>query len=189
MHTKIRCIKVDAIPIERQKDLCLGSVFKNFNLDPKSRCIYFKNVTVKYTMSLVLQAFVKGKFLETLKYLPKLFDNIRKKFNRFKQTHVSGFRTITINNIHAMGYFPSTNFQWIHSDNLPSTFSFCASSHIQDHLLVPFVGALPQAAQVVTINKETGGYIKINLISGFFSIISKRVEDFTSMQQLLQYFN
>ena len=87
-----------------------------------------------------------------------------------------------------MGYFPSTNFQWIHSDTLPSTFSFCASSNIQDHLLVPFVGALPQESQVVTINKETGGYIKINLISGFFSIICKHVDDFISMQPLLQYF-
>lgn len=184
MRCIIKCVKVDCLPLQREKDLCLGSIAKYFKLDGRKRCIYFKHVTIKYTSSLVLQAFITGSFKKILRALPLIFDTLRRKFNLYKRTPVTAFKSIIINNIHSVGHFTSLDFSWINTSYLPASFSFCASSHVQDNLLIPFKGKLPDCAQVVSLNKDPSGTIKINLVTGYFTFISKSVDDFILMKNV-----
>ena len=147
---------------------------------------YYKHLTIKYTSSLVLQAFITGNFRKILRTLPNIVNSIRRKFNSYKKTPVHEFATIAINNIHAVGRFKMKNFSWIDSSRLPTSFSFCASSHVQDYLLAPFEGPLPDCAQVVSLNKNPGGLVKINLTTGYFTFICKGVEDFITISSLIQ---
>ena len=186
MHYTIKCIKVDCLLRDINKDLCLGGVARSFKLDGRKRCIYYKHLTIKYTSSLALQAFITGNFSKILRTLPNIVNSIRRKFNFYKQTPVLEFASISINNIHTVGRFKTKDLSWIDSKHLPPSFSFCASSHVQEYLLVPFVGSLPKCAQVVSLNKNPGGLVKINLTTGYFTFICKSVEDFITIHSLLQ---
>ena len=95
-YTNIKYIKVDCLPHERKKDLCLGGIARWFNLDGRSRCIYYKHIIIKYTSSLVLQAFLTGNFRKILQTLPNIVSSIRRKFNLYKKPQFLNFQILLL---------------------------------------------------------------------------------------------
>ena len=57
---------------------------------------------------------------------------------------------------------------------------------MQDNLLVPFEGSLHKCAQVVSLNKNPGGFLKINFTTSYFIFICEGVEDFITISSVIE---
>lgn len=181
---KINLVKVDCRPLEYVKDLCLASVANQFNLSQVRRCIYANDFTIRYTSSLFLQLFIFRNFLNILDQLPAIIEVVRQNFNTFKRTKVSRFQTVTINNIQASGCLKQCDLTRFHTDNIPDDFKLFATSDAQDYLPVPFVGKLPETAQIAVLSFAKGNIVRLSIKTSKYSVVCDSVDNFIRLIQV-----
>lgn len=179
MH--IGLIRMDFIPETRVKDVCLASV-RNYLHIPKNSCIIkHPDYTVRFTSSLCLSIFIKKRFAIILSQLGSIVFQLRKILNRFKSTPVKKFKIIRISNIQSTGYLSSGFYTTFNTSRISDE---CYAGNSNEPP-VRFYGSPPKESQYFTVERSVGSHVKF-CRNGYFSIISKNINDFLYLVEYIQ---
>ena len=170
----VNCIKMDFRPSPYKQDLCIGTITRRCKIF-KRGYIRLNGLTIKITRACVLQFFINSRFKKRIHLVEDIVEILRTYLNRYKKTSVINFYP-KINDINASGTFFHLQKEKINSSYFNQhSFDLRGSSDIQEssNLFSPFTGNLPIEYKIVVIEKRDNFFLKINLISSTYVIITK----------------